>query len=163
MLEVARMYDISKPALRSFLTMALKHSYTHGELLSLWNVIFLSYVDSAFLDMAENLHISMRKFGMNNCLYIAPNKATVNELKKRGMRGVALWEENDDDTKEASNHGTPEFGNKVIRKIPLGKLSEVCRSGKMPILTLFNCLSFLQNLFLSMQTKFGFQIKFYFV
>lgn len=127
------MFDISKPALHSFLTMALKHTSTQGELQR--SVIILSYVDSGYLDMAENFFISFKKFGIDNYIFVSSSNATVKELNKRGMRGVAVWEEDNAFITEPSDFGSPGFAYKVVRKIPLGDYWCVWMSAKFKIMT----------------------------
>ncbi len=119
--KIAKMFKIAQPALQTFLKMALAHSSTPEGLLS--RVIILSYVDSGYMDMAENRHVTFRKLGIDNYLFVTPNSETVKELDKRGMRGVALWED-DKNTTEAIDFGTKNWGNKVMRKLPMGEFEK---------------------------------------
>ncbi len=123
--EIALKNAISKPALRSFLTMVQKHSSRQESLFYNTKVIVLSYLDSGYLDLAENRQVTFRKFGIDNYLFVTPNSETVRELEKRGMRGVALWED-DKSTTRAIDYGSKDWGKKVTRKLPIGEVMYLC-------------------------------------
>lgn len=110
--EVAQMLNITMSTLEPFVEKVLEYRKEHFPPNP---SISISYVDFAWLDMAENLYLSsFKKFGIENYLFVTPNAEAEELLHKKGINTVALWEEHSTRATDLRDIGNEPFHHKKV-------------------------------------------------